>query len=409
MYSFESNSTLIPILNDIDDAIVSSIKGCLIHEQELIDSDPSIQHSIVVYLLAISCSILIGLSGLLPLIFTFQDSNCTKNLTGNSKENDSYSLIQRTKMNTKNTTYHSGVERDEMEKQQTSSLFDLSIENSNMPKINCTKVHLKYMLSFAVGSLLGDVFLNLLPQTYFSLYKSAKMNKEPETFTKIGHITIGIWIISGLFVFIFVEMLYSSTKQNLDSTDTNCQEDIKTKSISVTPSMGDIQSVVAKTTDRRNNAQGSIAYLNIFANSIDNFFNGVGVGIAFIKSIKIGCITTLCILLHEIPNGLGDFAILIKSGFTQNYAVVAQLLIAMLGLIGTCIALFLGTIDGLNGMESLESYASWIIPFNCGGFINISLVTLVPDLMDSKDSRDYLQTLGFIVLGIFSIFWITRM
>ena len=409
MYSFESNSTLIPILNDIDDAIVSSIKGCLIHEQELIDSDPSIQHSIVVYLLAISCSILIGLSGLLPLVFTFEDSNYTKKLTENSNENDSYSLIQRTKMNTKNTTNHSGVERDEMEEQQTSNLCELSVENSNMPKINCTKVHLKYMLSFAVGSLLGDVFLNLLPQTYFSLYQNAKMNKEPEMFTQIGHITIGIWIISGLFVFIFVEMLYSSTKQNLDSTDTNCQEDIKTKSISVTPSMGDIQSVVAKTTDRRNNAQGSIAYLNIFANSIDNFFNGVGVGIAFIKSIKIGCITTLCILLHEIPNGLGDFAILIKSGFTQNYAVVAQLLIAMLGLIGTCIALFLGTIDGLNGMENLESYASWIIPFNCGGFINISLVSLVPDLMDSKDTRDYLQTLGCIVLGIFSIFWITRM
>lgn len=409
MYSFESNSTLIPILKDIDDAIVSSIKGCLIREQELIGSDASIQHSIVVYLLAIFSSILIGLSGLLPLVFTFEDSNYTRKLTENSNENDSYSLIQRRNMNTKNTTNNSGVERDEMEEQQTSSFCELSVENSNMPKIHCTKVHLKYMLSFAVGSLLGDVFLNLLPLTYFSLYQNAKMNKEPETFIQIGHVTIGIWIISGLFVFVFFEMLYSSTKQNLHLTNRNYQEDIKTKSIYVTPSIGDIQTVDAKTTDCRNNAQGSIAYLNIFANSIDNFFNGVGVGIAFIKSIKIGAITTLCILLHEIPNGLGDFAILIKSGFTQNHAVVAQLLIAMLGLIGTCISLFLGTIDGLDGMESLESYASWIIPFNCGGFINISLVTLVPDLMDSKDTRDYLQTLGCILLGIFSIFWITRM
>ena len=103
-------------------------------------------------------------------------------------------------MNIKNTTYYSEVERVEMEKQQTSSLCELSVEHSNMPKINCTKVHLKYMLSFAVGSLLGDVFLNLLPQTYFSLYKNATMNKEPEKFTQTGHITIGIWIISGLFV-----------------------------------------------------------------------------------------------------------------------------------------------------------------------------------------------------------------
>ena len=216
MYSFESNSTLIPVLNDIDDAIVSSIKGCMIREQELIYSDAPIQQSIVVYLLAIICSILIGLSGLLPLVFTFEDSYCTKKVTKNSNENDSYSLIQRTKMNTKNTTYNLGVERDEMEKRQTSSHSDLSVETSYIPKINCTKVHLKYMLSFAVGSLLGDVFLNLLPQTYFSLYKNAKMNKEPETFTQTGHITIGIWIISGLFVFIFVEMLYSSTKLNLD-------------------------------------------------------------------------------------------------------------------------------------------------------------------------------------------------
>ena len=235
------------------------------------------------------------------------------------------------------------------------------------------------------------------------------MNKEPEKFTQIGHITIGVWIISGLFVFIFIEMLYSSTKPSLDLASTNCQENVKIKSNNVAPSLEDIQTEVAKPTDCKNNAQGSIAYLNIFANSIDNFFNGVGIGVAFIKSMKIGSITTLCILLHEIPNGLGDFAILIKSGFTQNQALVAQLLIAMLGFIGTCISLFLSTVNGHNGIEYLESYASWIIPFNCGGFINISLVTLVPDLMDSKDSRDYLQTLGFIVLGIFSIFWVTRM
>ena len=100
---------------------------------------------------------------------------------------------------------------------------------------------------------------------------------------------------------------------------------------------------------------------------------------------------------------MGDFAILIKSGFSRYDTALAQLSIASVGIIGAFIALALDTLNSITGDEYVEDYTSWIIPFNCGGFINISLVTVLPDIMDSNGMVDGLKTLGFIGLGIFSI------
>ena len=70
---------------------------------------------------------------------------------------------------------------------------------------------------------------------------------------------------------------------------------------------------------------------------------------------------------------------------------------------GAFLALTLDSFNSVELYESGENYTSWIIPFNCGGFINISLVTVLPDIMDSDSITDGLMTLGYIILGILSI------
>lgn len=89
------------------------------------------------------------------------------------------------------------------------------------------------------------------------------------------------------------------------------------------------------------------------ANSIDNFTHGLAVGGSFLISLRLGMFTTVAILIHEIPHEIGDFAILLKSGFSRWDAAKGQLLTASGGLCGAIVA-----VASSGGASTLGSYIS---------------------------------------------------
>lgn len=92
-------------------------------------------------------------------------------------------------------------------------------------------------------------------------------------------------------------------------------------------------------------------YLNLVANCIDNFTHGLAVGGSFLISFRIGALTTFAILIHEIPHEVGDFAILLRSGFSRWDAAKAQLITATGGIFGALVAvLFSG--DGIGKLKN---------------------------------------------------------
>lgn len=94
-------------------------------------------------------------------------------------------------------------------------------------------------------------------------------------------------------------------------------------------------------------------YLNLVANTMDNFTHGLSLGGAFLVSLRLGLLTTFAILVHEIPHEVGDFAILLKSGFSRWHAAIFQLLTAGGGLVGALAAI---TFSGAS--TSLGKYCS---------------------------------------------------
>lgn len=93
-------------------------------------------------------------------------------------------------------------------------------------------------------------------------------------------------------------------------------------------------------------------YLNLMANIIDNFTHGLAVGGSFLVSFRLGVLTTFAILIHEIPHEVGDFAILLRSGFNRWDAARAQLLTASGGIFGAMTAVFFSS--GVMGKQSLR-------------------------------------------------------
>ncbi|CAB0020932.1 unnamed protein product [Nesidiocoris tenuis] len=134
-------------------------------------------------------------------------------------------------------------------------------------------------------------------------------------------------------------------------------------------------------------------YLNLMANFIDNFTHGMAVGGSFLFSWRVGILTTLAILIHEVPHEVGDFAILLRAGFTRNEAAKAQLATATSSVVGATAAVLYNT-------QFLEEKTSWIIPFSAGGFLHIALVSLLPELVQEECPRQSAKQMGSLMFGI---------
>uniref|UniRef100_A0A3Q0RBK3 Zinc transporter ZIP13 n=1 Tax=Amphilophus citrinellus TaxID=61819 RepID=A0A3Q0RBK3_AMPCI len=164
---------------------------------------------------------------------------------------------------------------------------------------------LKQLLSFAIGGLLGDVFLHLLPEAWE--LSAGKQNH---------YMTQGLWVIIGLLAFLLLEKMFPDQ----DSPEN--------------PMSG---------------------YLNLLANCIDNFTHGLAVSGSFLVSKKVGFLTTFAILLHEIPHEVGDFAILLRAGFDRWSAARMQVTTALVGVLGAFFALCTQSPKGAGRMGPINS------------------------------------------------------
>merc|ERR1712176_579056 len=134
-------------------------------------------------------------------------------------------------------------------------------------------------------------------------------------------------------------------------------------------------------------------WLNLAADFAHNFTDGLAIGASFLAGQSIGVITTLTILLHEVPHEIGDFAILVQSGATKERAMMLQLVTAMGAMMGTVVGLLLG---GTFGAVSI------ILPFTAGGFIYIATVGVIPELLANEKASisQNVKEVGAMLVGI---------
>lgn len=222
--------------------------------------------------------------------------------------------------------------------------------------------NLKYLLAFAVGGLLGDVFLHLLPETYQHVLDSGEED---------GLARVGMATLTGILAFLVLEKVLE-----MSNPETN-------------PEL------------REKENRKIVGYLNLLANCTDNLLHGLAVGSSFLSSTRLGITTTAAILLHEIPHEFGDFAILLKSGFDRGEAARAQISTALVGLLGALVALAFETSDGL------EALLMYILPFTAGGFLNIALVSVVPELMQERRPWPALGQFLSLLAGIMAMSLLT--
>lgn len=135
-------------------------------------------------------------------------------------------------------------------------------------------------------------------------------------------------------------------------------------------------------------AHRPLGYLILAADGLHNLIGGLAVGAAFVVDIRLGVVTWLVAAAHEIPQELGDFGILVHSGWAPTHALLYNLGSALTFPIGGVIAY------GLSG--HFDAVA--LVPFAAGTFIYIALADLLPETtVESDTRRKVIHSLSFIV------------
>jgi zinc and cadmium transporter len=199
------------------------------------------------------------------------------------------------------------------------------------------------LVSLSVGGLFGGAFLHLLPESLEIQSVEA----------------VSLTILSGILSSYFIEMLLKWRHCHIPSSSEHPH---------------------------------TFAYMNLIGDGIHNFIDGMVVAGAFLSSMSLGYATSIAILLHEVPQEIGDFGVLLFGGIDVKRALAYNLLSGLTALAGAVLALLIGGVsEGLTG---------FLLPFALGNFVYIAGSDLVPELQDEKPLVKSLAQLVFIMLGV---------
>ena len=203
------------------------------------------------------------------------------------------------------------------------------------------------LVSLAVGALLGDAFIHIIPEAFES--------------GADAH-AVALYIIIGIIIFLIIEKFLHWHHH------------------------GD---------DKQHNHVHPVGKLIIISDGVHNFIDGLIIVASYAVSPAVGIATTLAVILHEIPQEIGDFGVLIHAGYTKKRALWLNFLSALCAFVGVGVGLLIGNIS--NALEGV------ILPIAAGGFIYIALSDLIPELQKTKDAKRSVIQLIAVITGILAM------
>ena len=223
---------------------------------------------------------------------------------------------------------------------------------------------LPHAVSFAIGALLGAAFLGLLPHAL-----EGAGDRDVHTITGA--------VLVGLFGFFLLEKLVLWRHCH----SSNCEAHGEEHSFS------------------HSHSHRSAANLILIGDGVHNMLDGVVIAAAFMTNINLGIVTSVAIIAHEIPQEIGDFAILLHGGFDRKRALFYNLLSSLTSIIGGISAYFF--------LSQTNHIIPYLLAVAASSFIYIAVADLIPGLHKKVDVSTTIQQIVLILAGILLI-WVTH-
>lgn len=213
-------------------------------------------------------------------------------------------------------------------------------------KKDILKKYINFFISIAIGALLGDAFIHIIPEAFES---------------NLGSGLVGLLIIVGILIFFIIEKFIHWHHHG---------EDKDKEEVHIHP----------------------VGMLVLFSDGFHNVLDGIIIGASFLVSIPVGIATTIAVVLHEIPQEVGDFAVLVHSGYSVKRALWLNFISGLASLLGLSIVFLFGNVA--------QNSIIWFLPLAAGGFIYIALADLIPELNKTKKIKKSLTQLAVIMIGV---------
>lgn len=224
---------------------------------------------------------------------------------------------------------------------------------------------LPHGISFAIGALLAVAFWGLIPEAFAKI--------KPEQFQALSGT-----ILAGVLGFFVLEKLLIWRHCHTGNCEAHGEEDEHDHGHS--HSHGTAKSAGA---------------LIILGDGIHNFVDGVLIAAAFLTDTHLGIVTSLAVAAHEIPQEVGDFAILLHSGYSKSKALFYNMLSSLTTVLGGVLAYF--------GLEDLHDSLPYFLALAASSFIYIAVADLIPSLHKKTDMKTSLQQIALIAMGVLLI------
>ncbi len=136
----------------------------------------------------------------------------------------------------------------------------------------------------------------------------------------------------------------------------------------------------------------TFGYMNLFGDSVHNFIDGLIIASTFLVDFKLGLATTLAVAIHEIPQEIGDYGVLIYAGFKNKTALILNYIVAF--------TVVLGGIAGYFFLSYLEGALPYLLPIAAGGFVYIASSDLMPEIRKETSLKKSVTAFLIFILGI---------
>lgn len=204
------------------------------------------------------------------------------------------------------------------------------------------------LVSFAVGALLGDAFIHLIPEAFEELGLGSGAS---------------LLVLAGILLFFLLEKVIRWHHCH----DFDCHDHKK-----------------------------PVAYMNLVGDGVHNLLDGMIIASSYALGFEVGLATTIAVLFHEIPQEMGDFGVLIHGGFSISKALLFNLISALVAFIGAILVIVIG--------QQSHEFHLYLLPIAAGGFLYIASSDLIPELHKQKST---LVQVVFILLGITVMYLLT--
>lgn len=224
---------------------------------------------------------------------------------------------------------------------------------------------LPHLVSFAIGALLGAAFLALLPHA---------MTSAPND---VHNISLAILI--GLLVFFLLEKLVLWRHCHHDDCEVHTPDE------------------ESHHHGHRHQDGPAAGKLVLLGDAVHNFVDGILIAAAFMTDIELGIVTALAVAAHEIPQEVGDFAILLQSGFSRAKALAFNILSSMTTVVGALLAYW--------SLGSVQEWIPYVLAIAASSFIYVAVADLIPGLHQKLDAKTSIQQITLIIAGVITIYF----